>query len=223
MRLVHFAYVLTALLIAATSYLAWEGQQAARGAKKEVEFLKKRQAAAESASPAQESLVPIQMPATSSITPPSPGTLAVAPVAPPAVTELPGGGLTTPAALTTPAGTELPGGGLTVPKSIMEAEAKGVNTNTLTPAQKQVKAAKSVGKVKTVVKDQGFLVLDVGSKQGITKGQQLEVRRENSVLGRLRVSESIDENEAVADLDLSSIPAGVSIEPGDEVIQPMTR
>ncbi len=210
MRLVHFAYLLTALLIAATSYLAWEGQQAARGARKELDFIKKKQAAGESAAPAADSLVPVPLPSTpaTSITPPNPGTLAPAPTAP---------------SMATPAVTELPGGGLTVPKTVEEAEAKGVNTNTLTPVQKQVMAAKAVGKVKTIVKDQGFVVIDVGSKQGITQGQQLEVRRDNGVLGKLRVSSTIEENEAVADLDLSSVPPGVSIEPGDEVIQPLPR
>lgn len=206
MRLVHFAYLLTVLLLAATSYLAWEGQQAARGAKEELDFIKKKQAAANNAAPAPESMIPIPMSATSSITPPAPGTLAA-----------------TAPAQTTPAATDLPGGGLLVPKTVADAEASGLNTNTLTPAQKQVKAAKSLGKIKTVVKDQGFIILDFGSKQGITKGQQLEVRRDNGVLGRLRVSDTIEENEAVADLDLSSIPAGVSIEPGDEVIQPQGR
>ena len=149
------------------------------------------------------------MPAAS-ITPPAPGTLASS-------------GPANAPALTTPAAPEIPGGGLTVPKSVSEAEAKGVNTNTLTPVQKQVMAAVPVAKVKTVVKDQGFIILDAGSKQGIAKGQQFEVRRENAVLGKLRVTDTIEENEAVADLDLSSIPAGVTIEPGDDVIQPVAR
>jgi|JI6StandDraft_1071083.scaffolds.fasta_scaffold02238_9 hypothetical protein len=212
MRLIHFAYALTALLIIATSYLAWEGQQAARGAKEELAFLKKKQAAEDTASPEASSMIPLPMAATpaTSITPPAPGTLA-------------SNGPANAPALTTPAVPEMPGGGLTVPKSVSEAEAKGVNTNTLTPVQKQVMAATPVAKVKTVVKDQGFIILDAGSKQGIAKGQQLEVRRENAVLGKLRVTDTIEENEAVADLDLSSIPAGVTIEPGDDVIQPVAR
>jgi hypothetical protein len=37
------------------------------------------------------------------------------------------------------------------------------------------------------------------------------------------VTETVEENESVADLDLASIPAGVSIEPGDEIIQPVGR
>jgi hypothetical protein len=212
MRLIHFAYILTALLIGATSYLAWEGQQAARGAKEELAFIKKKQATEAYASPTGDSLVPlpgIPAPATS-ITPPTPGTLAVtSPVNAPL--------------LTTPATADLPGGGLTVPKTILAAEAKGINTNTLTPLQKQVMAAKPIAKIKTVVKDQGFVILDAGSKQGLKKGQQLEVRRENGVLGKIRITDTIEENESVADLDLTSIPAGISIEPGDEVIQPVVR
>lgn len=213
MRLIHLAYLLTVLLLAATSYLAWEGQQTARGAREELDFLKKKQAARESANPSQENLVPVpitpSVPAAS-ITPPAPGSLATA----------------APVKSTTASpssAAELPGGGLTVPKSVTDAEAKGVNTNTLTPAQKLVMAAPAVARVKTIVKDQGFVILDAGSKKGISKGQQLEVRRENGILGKLRVSDTIEENEAVADLDISSVPPGVSIEPGDDVIQPVAR
>lgn len=110
-----------------------------------------------------------------------------------------------------------------MPKTVLAAESKGINTNTLTPLQKQVLAASPVAKIKTIVKDQGFVILDAGSKQGFKSGQQLEVRRGNGVLGKIRLTDTIEENEAVADLDLTSIPAGVSIEPGDEVIQPVVR
>jgi hypothetical protein len=213
MRLIHFAYLLTALLLAATSYLAWEGQQAARGAREELDFIKKKQAANEAASPSGDNLVPLPVTPSApaaSITPPAPGSLA----APASVDRSPA---------SPSSASDLPGGGLTVPKAVKEAETKGVNTNTLTPVQKQVMAAPAVAKVKTVVKDQGFVILDAGSKKGIIKGQQLEVRRENGILGRLKVSDAIEENEAVADLDISSVPPGVSIEPGDDVIQPVVR
>lgn len=213
MRLIHFAYLLTVLLLAATSYLAWQGQQAARGAREELDFLKKKQAAKEAANPSGENLAAIpvtpSVPATS-ITPPAPGSLA-APVSVPASPS------------SSSAAPDLPGAGLTVPKAVSDAEAKGVNTNTLTPVQKLILAAPAVAKVKTVVKDQGFVILDAGAKKGIAKGQQLEVRRENGILGKLKVSDAIEENEAVADLDISSVPPGVSIEPGDDVIQPVAR
>jgi hypothetical protein len=37
------------------------------------------------------------------------------------------------------------------------------------------------------------------------------------------VTDTIEPNEAVADLDLASIPAGVTLEPGDEIIPPVGR
>jgi len=202
MRLTHIAIALTLTLLVFTGYLAWEGQQTAKGAMQELEFLKKQQAARNMARPEASSMLPLPtVPAVSIAPPPAAGTIAEAP----------------PLMAGTSA---LPGGGLTVPKEVLEAEAKGVNTNTLRPMQKQVLAAQPVAKVKTIVKDQGFVIIDAGSKQGIAKGQKYEIRRDSAVLGKVTVTDSIEESEAVADLDFASIPAGVSIEPGDELIKP---
>jgi len=208
MRLTHFALAMTIILLCITGYLAWEGQQAARGAREELAFVKKQQSAESAASPDQSSLVPLPTSPAATITPPpSPGTIA------PQVE---------PEEIMAGAGT-LPGGGLTVPKSVIEAESKGISTNTLTPLQKQVLAAQPVGKVKLVVKDQGFVILDIGTKQGVIKGQKFEVRRDNAILGKITVTDAIEEAEAVADLDFTTIPTGVNIEPGDEIIAPVAR
>ena len=150
MRLIHFAQALTLILLGITGYLAWEGQQAARGAKRELEHLKKAQAAEEAAKPVGIAALPSAPPTT--ITPPAPGTVA-APSTPKSATteETPGlmaGGL--------------PGGGLTVPKTVVAAEAQGINTNTLTALQQRVLAAKPVAKLKAVVREQGFIVVDAG-------------------------------------------------------------
>lgn len=214
MRLTHFALALTIILLCITSYLAWEGQQEIKGLKREHEFEKEKLEAEKAARPDQSSLVPLPTTPAASITPPpppAPGTIAVAPPA-----------AEPPAEIMAGAGT-LPGGGLTIPKSVAEAEAKGISTNTLTPVQKQVLAAQPIARVKTVVKEQGFVVLDSGSKAGITKGQKFEIRRANAVLAKVTVTDAIEENECVADLDFASIPAGVSVEPGDEIIAPVGR
>ncbi|MES2738682.1 MAG: hypothetical protein V4672_20365 [Verrucomicrobiota bacterium] len=209
MRLTHFALSLTLILLAITSYLAWEGQQEIKGLKREREFDKEQLRAEKTASPDQGSLVPLPSTPAASITPPpAPGTIAAAPT-PPA--ELMAGTST------------LPGGGLTVPKTVIEAEAKGISTNTLTSLQKQVIASPAVARVKTVVKDQGFVVLDAGTKQSLAKGQKYEIRRGNSILARITLTDAIEASEAVADLDFASIPAGVEIEPGDEIIAPVAR
>lgn len=209
MRLTQFALALTIILLAITGYLAWEGQQAAKGAREELAFVKKQQSADKAASPDAQSLVPLPTAPVASITPPpAPGTIAPAEPEPGDILAGAGG---------------LPGGGLTVPKSVMQAESQGISTNTLTPIQKQVLSAPSVAKIKNVVKEQGFVILDMGSKAGLSKGQQFEVRRGNSILGKVTLTDSIEENEAVADLDFTSIPTGVNIEPGDEIISPVAR
>lgn len=208
MRLTHFALALTFLLLCITGYLAWEGQEAARGAREELAFVKKQQSAQANAAPGADQQVQLPTIPAASISPPAPGS--IAPQAPAA--ELPTAGAST-----------LPGGGMTIPKTIVEAEAKGINTNTLTPIQKQVQDAKPVGKIKAVVKEQGFVVLDVGSNQGLKKGQPFDIRRGNAVLAKVLVTDTIEPNEAVADLDLASIPAGVTLEPGDEIIPPVGR
>jgi hypothetical protein len=213
MRLTHFAFALTFLLLCITGYLAWEGQEAKRGAMNEVALLKKKQEAREMASPNVSSMMPLPSAPAASITPPAPG--AIAAPSPPSITA--------PSPPSIAATSSLPGGGLTVPTSIRTAEAKGINTNTLTPLQKQVQDAKPIAKVKTVVKEQGFVIIDAGSKQGIQKGLAFDIRRGDAVLAKVRVTETVEENESVADLDLASIPAGVSIEPGDEIIQPVGR
>lgn len=217
MRLTHFAQALTLILLGITGYLAWEGQQAAKGAREELTFVKKQKGAEQAASPEPSSMIPLPSAPAASITPPpAPGTIAPPPAPvrsalPPEDQEIMAG-----------AGT-LPGGGLTVPRSVMEAEAKGISTNTLTPLQQQVLTAKPVAKVKTVVKEQGFVVLDGGAKAGLSKGQKFEIRRGSAVLAKVSVTDAVEENEAVADLDFASIPTGVSIEPGDELIAPVTR
>ncbi len=213
MRLTHFAFALTFLLLCITGYLAWEGQEAKRGAMNEVELLKRKQEAREVASLNVSSMMPLPSAPAASITPPAPG--AIAAPSPPSITA--------PSPPSIAATSSLPGGGLTVPTSIRTAEAKGINTNTLTPLQKQVQDAKPIAKVKTVVKEQGFVIIDAGSKQGIQKGLAFDIRRGDAVLAKVRVTETVEENESVADLDLASIPAGVSIEPGDEIIQPVGR
>jgi hypothetical protein len=213
MRLTHFALALTVILLGITGYLAWEGQQEIKGLKRERDFERQQRVAEQAASPDESSLIPLP----TSITPPpppAPGTIAPAPAPARVVVadEAPMAGASM-----------LPGAGLTVPKSVADAEAKGISTNTLTPIQQHVAASLPVASVKLVVREQGFIIIDAGSNKGFVKGQKLEIRRANSVIGRVTLTDSIEAAEAVADLDLSSIPTGVTIEPGDQLIAPVAR
>lgn len=212
MRLTHFALALTIILLCITGYLAWEGQQEIKGLKKERDFERQQRQAEQTAMPGQDKMVALPtVPATSVTPPPAPGTIAQSPVPE-----------TEPEEFMAGAGS-LPGGGLTVPKSVLAAEASGVSTNTLTPLQQQVMSAPAVARVKTVVREQGFVIIDAGLAQGLSAGQKYEIRRANAVLAKVTVTDSIEQNEAVADLDFASIPTGVTIEPGDELIAPVAR
>jgi hypothetical protein len=51
MRLSHYALALTIILLAITGYLAWEAQEEAKGARKELELVRKQQAAHDLAVP----------------------------------------------------------------------------------------------------------------------------------------------------------------------------
>ena len=53
MKLTHFALALMTVLVGITGYLAWEGQQAARGQKEELEFMRKQLEAREAAKPSK--------------------------------------------------------------------------------------------------------------------------------------------------------------------------
>ncbi|HBJ88230.1 MAG TPA: hypothetical protein DDZ88_31125 [Verrucomicrobiales bacterium] len=70
MRLSHFALALTIILLAITGYLAWEAQEEAKGARRELELVRRQQAAQDSARPQSPTLVaaippvPEGMPAT---------------------------------------------------------------------------------------------------------------------------------------------------------------
>jgi hypothetical protein len=87
-----------------------------------------------------------------------------------------------------------------------------------TPLMKVVKNASSIASVTTVDTENGFVTLNAGSKNQLKTGQSFHLRRGSSVVGLIKVS-LVEESEAAADLDMKSVPAGVKVQAGDEVIQ----
>jgi hypothetical protein len=75
MRLSHYALALTIILLAITGYLAWEAQEEAKGARKELELVRRQQAAHDAAMPLK--------PVTVAELPPPPSTSVQAPAVPP--------------------------------------------------------------------------------------------------------------------------------------------
>jgi len=73
------------------------------------------------------------------------------------------------------------------------------------------------GLVKAVNKPWNFVVLSLGDRQGVSQGSEMLIQRGNNFIGRVRVTR-VSPADSVADIDVSSIPTGVEIQPGDSVI-----
>jgi hypothetical protein len=87
----------------------------------------------------------------------------------------------------------------------------------MTPLQRHVKESPALGKVVEAVPDQGFVVLDTTSKQNVKAGMLFDLRRDAAIVGRVTVS-AVEDTGTVANLDPKSLPAGISVQAGDEVI-----
>jgi hypothetical protein len=89
-----------------------------------------------------------------------------------------------------------------------------------TPQMRLIKAAPSLGQVTTVDAANGFVTLNVGSTNGLKTGQIFQLRRDSSVVGTIRTT-LVEPEESAADLDPKSVPTGLSIQPGDQLISPI--
>jgi hypothetical protein len=90
----------------------------------------------------------------------------------------------------------------------------------MSPRQRMISAAPVLAKVTEYQKEFGFVVINAGTKRKLEKDMTFAIRRGSAIIGRIKVTEVSDEG-SVADLPASSVPSGVSIEVGDEVIQDM--
>jgi len=85
-------------------------------------------------------------------------------------------------------------------------------------AREALKALNDVqGLVTAVNKPWNFVVLNLGDRQGVSRGSEMLIQRGSNFIGRVRVR-SVNPADSVADIDVASIPRGVEIQPGDKVI-----
>lgn len=87
-----------------------------------------------------------------------------------------------------------------------------------TPRQRMIAAAPALAEVKMYAKDYGFVEITAGTGSKIETGMGFAIRRGNAIIARVKVT-SVESLSAVADVDSRSVPPGVIIEPGDQVIQ----
>ena len=89
----------------------------------------------------------------------------------------------------------------------------------LTRMQQRIVALPAIARVKLYAEKEGMLVLDRGSNVGLKTGDAFALRRKTSVIGKVRISDTIDTSECVADVLPGSMPPGMLPAAGDEVIQ----
>lgn len=90
----------------------------------------------------------------------------------------------------------------------------------LTDMQRKIKEAPAIATIQRYLPDQGFAVLDAGTARGLKSGQLYAVRRGHFIVAKqIEIGETVEENEAIAGVNASSLPTGETIKPGDEVIK----
>jgi hypothetical protein len=203
MRLTQIAFALTFLLLGATVYLAWQAREESRGAREQVELFKRQQQAQRDVGKSANSF---NNPST--MKPPVPGQVALENTQPPAIPAAPKNEMAT-----------IPGGAPVIPTQPAAATLPVPPPAEPSAIQKKIMAMPTIAKVKEYQADAGFTVITAGKNQRVAKGTQFDLRRENAVVGRITVGDVIEADESIADLDPKSIPAGVTVMVGDEVIQ----
>lgn len=93
-------------------------------------------------------------------------------------------------------------------------------TPELTATQLRIKEAPSIATIQQYLPDQGFAVIDAGSARGLKTGQTYAVRRGHFLVAKkIEIGETVEESQAVAGVNASSLQPGETLKPGDEVIK----
>ena len=73
------------------------------------------------------------------------------------------------------------------------------------------------GRVLAVNQAWNFVVLNLGDKNGVVNNAEMLVKRGNTLIGKVRIT-SVEPATSIADIVSGSVPQGVAINPGDNVI-----
>ena len=211
--------ILTGALLGVMGWLVLDSRSDARGARNQLDLLRRQQDASNSTVKADEKeiaalekqLISEQESKHSTPAPASsPGEIPVPGVAPSSSTAP---GISMPAPVLPPATVK----GST-PAVTAALEAAAMAPPPMTPRQRQIAAAPSLAEVKHYEKEYGFVAITAGTARKIEAGMGFAIRRGNAIIARIKVTE-VENDSAVASVDSSTLPAGVLIEVGDEVIQ----
>jgi len=77
------------------------------------------------------------------------------------------------------------------------------------------------GRILAVNQAWNFVVLNLGDKNGVVGNAEMLIKRGNQLVGKVRVT-SVEPSTSIADIVANSVPRGVNIQPGDNVIYQAT-
>ncbi len=89
----------------------------------------------------------------------------------------------------------------------------------LTRVQQRIVALPAIARVKLFAEKEGMIVLNSGSNVGLRAGAQFSLRRKSAVIGKIRISDTVNPTECVADLVPGTMPVGMLPAVDDDVIQ----
>ena len=77
------------------------------------------------------------------------------------------------------------------------------------------------GRILAVNQAWNFVVLNLGDKNGVVGNAEMLIKRGAQLVGKVRVT-SVEPSTSIADIIANSVPRGLSIQPGDNVIYQAT-
>ena len=77
------------------------------------------------------------------------------------------------------------------------------------------------GRVLAVDRNWNFVVLDLGNRNGVNANATMVIQRGSSMVGRVKIT-TVEPSQSIADIVPNSVPAGVTVQPGDTVVFPGT-
>jgi hypothetical protein len=108
-------------------------------------------------------------------------------------------------------------------KLLLDAEIAALKDKTAppqyNPMQTRIKNLPAIAKIKNYNSDLAFVELDAGRNRNLEKGMTFSIRRDAVLVGKIRLSDTIEESSSIADVDVKSVPPGIQIQMGDELVK----
>lgn len=205
MKLTHLALIMTLVLVGVTGWLAWDQHSDARGARNQLELLQRQRdggaapgkvADANDLQARENQILLAQMAARQN----------AASNAQPPMTPSSRGGSGNPAADALSS------------KGHVSAAALEATPPALTPRQRLLMSLPAIAKVSESQQQYGFVVITAGANKRLEQGSIFALRRGKAVVGRIKIIE-VNPDGSTADLVKDSVPVGVDVQLGDDVVQ----